>query len=128
MHTHCFLDYCYIWTQTKHYKLCEVRSYNVQCVKQCHIAGVLFPIVLTVKLMVFEETSGDWCGGCHMGHRYSGAFSYSDYLTFLSPSRSGLSVLISECEKYVAEYDILFNGNKSKFIYFKGIFCKPVKD
>ena len=65
--------------------------------------------------------------GCHMGHRFSGAFAYADDLTFLSPSCSGLSVVISECEKFAAEYDILFTGNKNKLMYFKGRFCKPVK-
>ena len=65
--------------------------------------------------------------GSHIGHRYSGAFAYADDLTLLSPSRYGFSVLISECEKYAAEYDILFKGNKSKFIYFNGRLCKLLK-
>ena len=65
--------------------------------------------------------------GCHIGHCYSGAFAYAADLTLLSPSRSGLSVLISECEKYATEHDMLFNGNKIKLKYFKGRFCKPVK-
>ena len=45
----------------------------------------------------------------------------------LSPSGSGLSVLISECAKFAAENDILFNNIKTKLMYFKGRFCKPVK-
>ena len=62
-----------------------------------------------------------------VGHRFSVAFVYAEDITLLSPSRSGLSVLISECQKFAAGYNILFNGSKSKLMYFKGRFCKHVK-
>jgi len=62
-----------------------------------------------------------------MGHRYSGALAYADDITLLSPSKSGLTILVDECERYAAEYDILFNGNKSKLLYFRGRYCKPAK-
>ena len=29
----------------------------------------------------------------------------------------------SICEKYASEYDILFNGSKSKLLFFKGRCC-----
>ena len=45
--------------------------------------------------------------GYHMGHRYSGAFAYTNCLNMLSPSLTGLSVLISECDVY-AEYNIVY--------------------
>ena len=35
-------------------------------------------------------------------------------------SKSALSILISVCENYAAEYDIMFNGDKSKLLFFKG--------
>ena len=62
-----------------------------------------------------------------MGHRYSGEIVNTDELTLLSPSHSGLSILISECKKYVTEYDTLFNGNKSNTLCFKGRLCKPMR-
>ena len=49
-----------------------------------------------------EEASRD------MAYHYSGVFSHANDITLLSPSGSGLFVLISDCKKYAAKYDILF--------------------
>ena len=49
-----------------------------------------------------------------------GGLAYADNITLLAPCNSALSVLISVCEDYAAEYDIIFNGSKSKLLYFKG--------
>ena len=46
-------------------------------------------------------------------------------LTLLSPSRSGLATLVGECERYAA--DIMFNGSKSKLLYFKGRYCSATQ-
>ena len=48
--------------------------------------------------------------GCHIGHSFSGELTYADDLTLLSPKHYGCFVLISECEMYGTEYNILFNG------------------
>ena len=38
----------------------------------------------------------------------------------LAPCKSALLILMSVCENYAAEYDIMFNGDKSKLLFFKG--------
>ena len=58
--------------------------------------------------------------GCHMGSRFTGALGYADDITLLAPCKSALSILVSVCEKYASELDILFNGSKSKLLFFKG--------
>ena len=58
-----------------------------------------------------------------MGHQFSGALAYADDITLLSPSRSGLAILVKECEKYAAVYDIIFNSQKSLLLYFRGRHC-----
>ena len=55
-----------------------------------------------------------------MGSRFVGALAYADYITLLAPCNSALSILIRVCENYAAEYDIMFNGNKSNLFFFKG--------
>ena len=65
--------------------------------------------------------------GCHMGHRFSGALVYADNLTLLSPIRSFLVALVGECERYAAEFEIMFNGSKSKLLYFKGRYCSATQ-
>ena len=62
--------------------------------------------------------------GCHIGSRFTGALAYADDMivdiTLLAPCKSALSILVSVCEKYASEFDILFNGSKSKLLFFKG--------
>ena len=55
-----------------------------------------------------------------MGSRFVGAHAYADDITLLAHCKSALSILISVCENYAAEYDIMFNGDKSKLLFFKG--------
>ena len=58
---------------------------------------------------------------------FSGALAYADDLTLLSPSRSGLATLVGVCERYATEFDIMFNGSKSKLLYFKGRYCSATQ-
>ena len=45
---------------------------------------------------------------------------HADDITLLALCKSALSILIRVCENYAAEYDIMFNGDKSKLLFFKG--------
>ena len=54
------------------------------------------------------------------GSRFVRALAYAEDITFLAICKSALSILISVCENYAIEYDIMFNGNKSKLLFFKG--------
>ena len=49
--------------------------------------------------------------------------AYADDITLISPSMTGLRKMSSICEQYASEYDILFNGSKSKLLFFKGRCC-----
>ena len=42
-----------------------------------------------------------------MGSRFAGALAYADDITLLAPCKSALSILVSVCEKYASEFDIL---------------------
>ena len=63
--------------------------------------------------MVFYKQLQDTSVGCHMGHHFRDALAYADDIILLSPNQSGLAILVQECEKYVVEYDIIFNSKKS---------------
>ena len=43
-----------------------------------------------------------------MGHNFSGELAYADDLPLLSPSRSSLTILVKECEKYCSKKSQLF--------------------
>ena len=84
--------------------------------------GVLSPILFAIYtdglLKRLEETDV----GCHMSSRFTGALAYADGITLLAPCKSALSILVSVCEKYASEFDILFNGSESKLLFVKGRF------
>ena len=87
--------------------------------------GVLSPILFAIytdgMLQKLESTGV----GCHMGSHFTGALAYADDLTLLSPSISGLKILIEVCEQYARDFDILFNGNKSQLLFYKGREVSP---
>ena len=56
--------------------------------------------------------------GCRIGNRFFGALAYADDLTLLSPSLHGLQKLITQCELYDSEFDIIFNEKKTICIKF----------
>ena len=61
-----------------------------------------------------------------MGCRFTGALAYADDITLLAPCKSALSLMIDVCEQYAAEFDILFNGSKSKLLFFKGRYASTI--
>ena len=89
--------------------------------------GVLSPILFAIYtdglLKRLEETGV----GCQMGSRFAGALAYADDITLLAPCKSALSILVSVCEKYASQFDILFNGSKSKLLFFKGRFSNGME-
>ena len=78
--------------------------------KFCHLYYLLFVQIVTFRRHRVR---------CHMGCRFTGALVYADDITLLDPCKSALSIMIDVCEQYAAEFDILFNGSKSKLLLFK---------
>ena len=69
--------------------------------------GVLSPILFAIYTDCFLNWLQVTCVDCHMGHHFSGSFSYGNDLTLLYAIRPGLATLVKECEKHVTEYDII---------------------
>ncbi len=80
--------------------------------------GVISPVlynIYTDNLLVQLKNSGM---GCYINGIFSGALGYADDLVILAPSLYALRSMISICEKYAKDYDILYNAKKSKLICF----------
>ena len=56
--------------------------------------------------------------GCYIGHVFVGALAYADDIILLTPTRTSMEKLINICEQFSEEFSILFNGTKSKHIFF----------
>ncbi len=59
-----------------------------------------------------------------MGIHFIGALAFADDFNLLAPTLSGLKILIDVFEKYAKEFNIKFNGSKSRLLLFKGRNCK----
>ena len=46
-----------------------------------------------------------------------GVFGYADDLSLLCPSFSGMKDMLSICEQYAHDNNIMFNASKSQLIY-----------
>ncbi len=64
--------------------------------------------------------------GCHMANYFVEYLAYADDLTLIAPSRKTLQNMISICEAYAADYNIIFNAPKSQFLsnYLMSDCCK----
>jgi len=62
--------------------------------------------------------------GCHVAGKFMGIFVYADDIFLISPSRSGLQAMLSECEEYAEKFNFTFSTNidpvksKTKCIIF----------
>ena len=87
------------------------------------LSPILFAIYTDGLLKRLEETGV----GCHMGSRFTRALAYVDDIMLLALCKSTLSILVSVCEKYASEFDILFNSSKSKLSFFKKRFSNGME-
>ena len=56
--------------------------------------------------------------GCYIDDTFVGVMGYADDVTLLSPSIRGLQQMVHVCDKFAAEYDIMFNEKKTAAILF----------
>ncbi len=74
-------------------------------------------------LMIYYKRKKNSGVGCCVGIKFVRAVSYADNIILLAPTVKVLTILITVCELYAAEFDIQFNGAKSKYMVFKGRNC-----
>ena len=92
------------------------KDFNVSNgVKQ---GGVLSPVLFTIYMDELLGRLRDSGVGCYIGNIFMGAFGYADDVILLAPTRSAMDMMLSICAKFSDESKILFNGTKSKHIFF----------
>ena len=78
--------------------------------------GVISPVLFCIyidNLLIKLSLSGV---GCFIGLNFVGALAYADDIVILAPTPSALRKMLSICDSFAADYDILFNPDKSKFL------------
>ena len=96
-------------------KIVSSQSFVSNGVKQ---GGVMSPVLFTVYLDNLLNILKQRDIGCKFGATYLRVFGYTDVLTLLCPSISGLKEMLKICEDYASDYNIIFNAKKSKLIHF----------
>lgn len=75
--------------------------------------GILSPRLFNVYMDKLSILLSDIPSGCTMGNRVLNHFMYADDLVLISPSIKGLQKLVTVCEHYGTEFDILYNSRKT---------------
>ena len=78
--------------------------------------GVLSPILFTVYIDELLTRLSKLGIGCYSCHLFAGSLGYADDIALLAPSSSALLILLSVCEKFSDEYDLIFNTAKTQLI------------
>ncbi len=86
--------------------------------------GVLSPILFAIYMDGMLKRVEDAGIGCFMNNNFVGSLAFADDVKLLCPTMSGLQVMANICEKYASEFNIKFNGSKSRLLLFKGRQCK----
>ena len=91
--------------------------------------GVLSPTLFSVYIDSMLNQLAENKVGCFVGDKFCGVVGYADDILLIAPSCNAMRKMIAICEKCAANFDIVFNGAKSKCIVFeqhgKGIIYDP---
>ena len=95
---------------------CESDSFGIgNGVKQGGIISApLFAIYIDPLISKLNRAKQ----GCYIGDICANAFAYADDIVILSPSCSALRYLISICESFAKEYEVIFNPDKCTLLIF----------
>ncbi len=78
--------------------------------------GVISPILFCIyinDLLTRLSASGV---GCYIGMSFVGALAYADDIVLIAPTPNATRKLLAICDDFAAQYDIVFNADKSKFL------------
>ena len=82
--------------------------------------GVLSPILFSVYIDELLMRLKHLGIGCNIGHLFMGAIAYADDVALLSPTKFALVKMLKAANSFSAEYNITFNSNKCKLVYYNG--------
>ena len=75
--------------------------------------GLLSPILFCVHMDELISRLKQSGVGCFIRDIYLGSLSYVDDLCLLTPTRSATQIMLSICEKFGKEYNVMFNSQSA---------------
>jgi hypothetical protein len=81
--------------------------------------GVLSPILFSIYLdgLLCELQRGGV--GCCIGRMFVGGLAYADDVALIAPTPDAMRKMLNICDKFAAEFSIVFNAKKSKCLVFQ---------
>ncbi len=80
--------------------------------------GVLSPTLFGVYVDGMLDKPKESGYGCKVGSMFCGGVGFADDLFLLTPTIFDLKKIVNICEEHADQFDIKFNGCKSKVIVF----------
>ena len=80
--------------------------------------GIFSPVLFCLYIDILLDRLKALGVGCHIGNNYLGALSYADDLTLLSPCIYALKRMLTVCENFANEFNLMYNPKKSQCIHF----------
>ena len=78
------------------------------------ISPILFCVYLHTLLLELKRAGL----GCYVGHWFAAALAYADDAVLLAPTAHAMRSIIAICDRYACEFNVTFNGKKSKYMMF----------
>ena len=57
--------------------------------------------------------------GCYIGNVFVGGLAYADDIVLLPPTARAMRKLLSSCDEFASEFNVLFNARNSKCLYIR---------
>ena len=86
--------------------------------------GILSPYLFNVYVDDLSEELNKCKVGCNLNGHLINHIMYADDLVLISPSSTGLSQLLRECEKFGTRHDVKYNAKKSAVMIYRSITMK----
>ena len=81
--------------------------------------GILSPYLFNIYIDELSNKLNKRKIGCFIGNSILNHLMYADDLVLISPSTSGLRILLNDCQQYGIEHDIKYNSKKSAIMFIK---------
>ena len=104
----------------------SAKSKQFSIVNGTRQGSVLSPALFSLYMDELLQQLRELGVGCYIGGVFYGAAMYADDLVLLAPCRSALQEMLSVCEKYAEQHNLVFSTDpdpeksKSKCIYMVG--------
>jgi len=97
----------------------------------CIICNTMLTSLCTAASIAMQWSSGLHCSALYTsqtndmptlnavvnrGYMFVGALAYADDIVLVSPTAHGMQSMLKMCEDYAMDFDVVFNGSKSKCV------------